>query len=246
MSAFQESRWAESAFAQEYRENADHYIPDRPALFQVMGSFFRRFVLRDGQAARVCDLGCGDGILTARLLELGHPLRATLIDGSPDMLAAARGRLVEHEGLTFIQSGFEELIRNEPPLGEFDFIVSGFAIHHTERPLRRALFRFAHDHLAPGGSLLNMDVGLAPTAALTEWQYELWRQWILAHGARAGLGDRYRTIPDQARANPDNRYSPLADQLEDLRDAGFTNVDCHYRNGLITLYTGTRPGVAGH
>ncbi len=36
---FQESLWAKAGFAEEYRDNADHYIQDRSELFRLLKSF---------------------------------------------------------------------------------------------------------------------------------------------------------------------------------------------------------------
>src|SRR6476660_9480981 len=53
---------------------------------------------------RVLDLGCGDGILTKKLMALG--CRVVGVDGSPDMVRAAAAlgvdaRLVDGRALTF-------------------------------------------------------------------------------------------------------------------------------------------------
>jgi tRNA (cmo5U34)-methyltransferase len=169
----------------------------------------------------------------------------TLIDGSGDMLAAARQRLKGHPGAVFLQKTFDELIAGQGPAGPFDLVLSSFAIHHVYRAQRRDLFDLILSVLKPGGHFLNVETALAETAAYDEWYFELWRQWIDVHGRRSGMQDRYHTVPDQARANPDNKYSPLQEQLGDLRDAGFHAVDCHYRNGIFTLYGGIKPDQPG-
>ena len=63
MNDFNQTRWADSTFSQEYLASADHYIPDRFHLFHVLRSFYRAFVAR-ADGVRVCDLGSGDGVLT--------------------------------------------------------------------------------------------------------------------------------------------------------------------------------------
>jgi tRNA (cmo5U34)-methyltransferase len=245
MSSFIQSRWADSAFAHEYRENSDHYIPERQYLFHVLRSFFRRFVASPGgRLARICDLGCGDGVLTEQLTATGIPLKATLVDGSQEMLEAAQRRLQHPMGMVYLQRGFEELNQDSSTLGTFDFVVSGFAIHHLHRPERKRLFETIARHLAPGGYFMNVETALPQVDGFSEWYFELWREWIAAHSQQAGLGNRFAGIPDQARANPDNKYSSLEDQLADLGAAGLGDVACHYRNGIFAIYTARKPGDA--
>ena len=240
MSSFNESKWADGTFVQEYQDGADHYIPERAYLFHVLRSYCRYFHRREGRTFRICDLGCGDGILTWQLLNECGPVSATLVDGSADMLASARRRFTGWDEVQFVQKTFDEFILAHDGLGPFDLVLSGFAIHHVHRDQRRQLFRAIHQLLAQAGHFLNVETALPAASVYTEWYFELWREWIEAHGRLSGENDRYLTVPDQARANPDNKYSPLQDQLADLREAGFLDVECHYRNGIFTVYGGIK------
>ena len=87
---------------------------------------------------------------------------------------------------------------------------------------------------------MNIETALPDHPGLTEWYYELWREWIVGHGASRGLGDKFKDVPAKARANPDNQYSPLGEQLADLTNAGFGEVECHYKNGIFAVYTGRK------
>jgi tRNA (cmo5U34)-methyltransferase len=239
MSTFSETSWAQPAYATEYLDHADHYIPERAQLFEILQSFYRRFMAPRG-AVSVCDLGCGDGILSSKLLDQDPQLKLTLVDGSGEMLAAARKKFSSHPRVSFIQKSFQELIEDSRELGQFDLIVSAFAIHHLERVERRALFTTVFQHLRPGGGLLNIETALASHADYTEWYYVLWQEWIDARDARLGLKGAFHNVPQKARDNPDNKYSPLSEQLQDLESAGFTAADCHYKNGIFTIYTALR------
>jgi len=239
MSDFEQSRWADSAFSQEYLASADHYIPDRFHLFHVLRSFFRAFVAQP-TCVQVCDLGCGDGVLTDHLLREGSLVECTLVDGSAEMLQAAQKRFSERTNLTYVKLGFDELIANSSSLGQFHFVFSSFAIHHLTRELRQKLFATILRHLEPGGNFMNVEVALPDHPTFTEWYYELWREWIVRRGQLLGLGDRFVGVPQQSRENPDNKYSPLGEQLADLSAAGFLDVECHYRNSVFTIYTGRR------
>ena len=87
---------------------------------------------------------------------------------------------------------------------------------------------------------MNVETTMPDHSTFTEWYYELWREWIVRRGQLLGLGDRFVGVPQQARANPDNHYSPLGEQLADLSAAGVIDVECHYKNGIFAIYTGRK------
>jgi tRNA (cmo5U34)-methyltransferase len=242
MSQFQDSHWADAQFAQEYLDHADHYIPDRYHLFNILQSFYRTFVARPG--VRCCDLGCGDGVLTEQLLREDPAMACTLVDGSAEMLAAAQRRLKARDDLRFVQQGFDAVTREPSVLGTVDFIYSGFAIHHVDPAERRTLFAALAKQLSPGGWFLNIEACLPEHSRFTEWYYQLWQDWILRRGKLLGYGDKFREVPRQARENRDNQYRPVAEQLADLEAAGFRETECHYKNGIFTIYAGQKPAAA--
>jgi len=239
MEKFEQTSWADPAYAREYLDNAEHYIPEREQLFGILSSFYRWLAAERG-GLRICDLGCGDGVLSRKLLEQNPALEITLVDGSAEMLAAAQKRFRGQAGLSFLQKSFQDLLKDASELGQFDLVVSSFAIHHLDREQRRALFATVLNHLRPGGCLLNMDVALLQHPEFTDWHYALWQEWIDLRSQRLGLNDAFKKVPQQARENPDNKYSPLSEQLEDLSWAGFKAVECHYKNGLFAIYTGQK------
>ena len=44
MSKFEESRWTDSAFSQNYRDEADIYLPFRQKFIEVTKSFYTHFI----------------------------------------------------------------------------------------------------------------------------------------------------------------------------------------------------------
>ena len=79
---------------------------------------------------RMLDLGCGDGRLTALALEHRSSLvEVVAVDISPPMLNRARQRF-RGDGRVHVE--VHDLGESIANLGNFDLIVSGFAIHHLE------------------------------------------------------------------------------------------------------------------
>ncbi len=94
---------------------------------------------------RILDVGCGDGILAAQLVERGCEVVA--IDTSPDMVAAARGRGVDARLLDAV-----DLAAAAELDGGFDAVFSNAALHwmHPMDAVVRGIARV----LKPSGRLV--------------------------------------------------------------------------------------------
>lgn len=96
--------------------------------------------------ARILDLGCGTGMLTARLLDAWPAGEVLGIDLAPGMLAEAHRRLSGRQA-RFAAGDVEE----ELPEGRFDLVASSMALQWVAGPA--AVLRAAAGRLAPGGAL---------------------------------------------------------------------------------------------
>lgn len=102
---------------------------------------------------RILDLGCGDGALTARIAAAGA--RVTGIDGSPDMVAAARAR-----GLDAHVIDGQALALTE----RFDAVFTNAALHWM--PDAAAVLRGVARVLKPGGRFVGEFGGHGNIAAI--------------------------------------------------------------------------------
>ena len=97
------------------------------------------------------DVGCGDGVLAARLAE--RCAQVTGIDRDRRMIAVARAQACDHTRVRFIEADF--LAHGFPP-ASFDFVCANTSLHHMDFAM--ALTAMARA-LRPGGGLAV--VGLA-------------------------------------------------------------------------------------
>ncbi|GIX14976.1 MAG: methyltransferase type 11 [Paracoccaceae bacterium] len=133
---------------------------------------------------RILDLGCGDGVLTARIAALGA--RVLGVDSSPDMIAAARARGVEARLADAHALDF---------CGEFDAVFSNAALHWMTDPDRviagvaRALVRGGRFVAEAGG---HGNVAAIRTALIAVLE---------RHGRITDLGDiwYFPTVAEQRR-----------------------------------------------
>jgi ArsR family transcriptional regulator len=116
----------------------------------------------------VGDLGCGTGQLTETIAP--HVTRVIAVDGSADMLDAARKRLADAANVEIRQGDLEALPLN---VGELDAAMLSLVLHYSPDPAR-ALTEVARV-LRPGGRLLVVD--MLPHER-EEYQQQMGHVWL--------------------------------------------------------------------
>jgi len=206
--------WSETEHAAAYLGRR-HRIPHRDEGYAALLEFL------PATAARVADLGAGDGYLLAELRAARPGLGGIAVDFSDEMLRRARERF---DGVPEVTVVAHDLDTPLPRWEPFDAVVSAFAIHHLTDERKRSLYAEVFELLAPGGVFLDLEHVDSPTPELHE-------AFLYAIGSSPEADD------------PSNKLAPVADQLAWLRAAGFTQVDCHWKWRELALLGGVRPGV---
>ena len=148
--------WSSTEHALEYLRRADS-IPHRTEGEATL----LEFVPLD--AARILDVGSGGGRLLS-LVKADRPQTAFVaLDFSPAMLEELHGRFDGDGKVTIVAHDFSNPL---PPLGEFDSVISSFAIHHVLHERKRSLYREVFDLLRPGGAFCNLEHVGSPTDRL--------------------------------------------------------------------------------
>jgi demethylmenaquinone methyltransferase/2-methoxy-6-polyprenyl-1,4-benzoquinol methylase len=144
--------------------------------------------------ARVLEIGCGTGAVTARLV--GRGARVTALDQNPAMLERARARLAALSELpgevTWIERTASEV--DALPEASFDAVATSFALSEMSVAERRFVLRQLARCLAPGGAVAVADE-VRPTRA---WQRVLCGLLRAPQAALGWLlaGSLSRPIPD--------------------------------------------------
>jgi tRNA (cmo5U34)-methyltransferase len=210
---------------------ASSYDADRSLLIPGCDTFYRWAIdLIPAQAQHILDLGAGSGLLTILIRNRFPQARIHLIDFSGPMLELAKSRMCGDALVTYEQADY---VKAKLPEG-LDAVVSSLSIHHLEDADKRELFRKIHAALAPGGRFINADQVAGPTAELDARYKALWLEQVRQAGA----------TPEQIEASlyrqREDRCAPVEAQLQWLREAGFSDADCWYKESRMAVMAGTR------
>ena len=205
------NEYATAGHALKYLSRADG-IPHRAEGEAVLLELVPRKV------QRILDLGTGDGHLLALLRIDRRNTQGVALDFSPTMLNAARERFRGDEKVQVVEHNLDAPL---PDLGQFDVVVSSFAIHHCTDERKRTLYSEIYAALIPGGVFCNLEHVAYATA-------ELHTKFLRALGIAA------------ADEDPSNKLASVEHQLAWLRAIGFADVDCHWKWLELALIGGVK------
>jgi tRNA (cmo5U34)-methyltransferase len=207
----QTAGWTDPGQVEWYLERVGRLAP-RLAAEELLGT-----ILPEAPQL-LLDLGCGDGRLAALALQARPSLsRVLALDRSAPMLVRARQRLGADSRVEVRQWDMAHSIAS---FGDFDVIVSGLAIHHLEDERKQSLLAEVAAQLRPHGFYANLEVVTSATP-------ELHAEFLQAIGRSAD--------------DPEDKLVDIETQLEWMRAAGLTQVDCLWRWRGFALLVGRAP-----
>jgi SAM-dependent methyltransferase len=162
-----------------------------------------------------------------------------LVDFSQPMLTRARVNLAGYAGRWQAVTG--DL--NDPawpdalPGGRYDAVVSGLAIHHLPSERKRTLFAEILALLEPGGMFVNMDYVTVDGPLRGLFDEQMLANAVRADRERGGTHSEHELDLEDDHDLPDR----VEDQLRWLRDAGFEQVEVHFKWAEAAVYGGMRP-----
>lgn len=218
--------------AQAFDASVDYYDnwmrKALPSYDGIFAAALEQIPFEKDASIRVLDLGAGTGLFSWHILEEYPAATFTLYDLAPKMLEIARGRFGAYPGqFTYLIEDYRQISTDQ----KFDLVISSLSIHHLSDDDKRALFLRIHSLLENGGLFINIDQVWGPT---DYWQARYWNQW-LERVRRSGTSENQIEASIKRRKEYD-RESSLADQLQWLGQASFSQVDCVYKHAFIGVF----------
>jgi len=121
------------------------------------------------------------------------------------------------------------------PSRRYDAVVSALAIHHLPDPGKRHLFSDIFKYLTPGGVFINADQVAGESAAIDQRARQLWIK--RARELKASARDLDAALERMKLDLP----ATVGQHLAWMREAGFVEVACAYRNLIFAVLSGMKP-----
>ena len=238
--------WQSDTVVQNYLAGTRGAIPLAQEQIAVMGRIVA--AARPQGVRSFLDLGCGDGVLGAVLLERYPSATGLFVDFSPTLIRAAQMRLAGRANCHLVETDYslprwyeEDAIAQQTPL---DVIVSGFSIHHQPDARKWALYAEIFHLLRPGGVFVNIE----HVASHSPFGHELAETSMLdslwSYQQNQGHANNWANFATAFRGREDkqaNRLTPVETQCNWLREIGFHHVDCYLKLFELALFAGIKP-----
>jgi tRNA (cmo5U34)-methyltransferase len=220
--------WTDEAFVRDWLRRQEERAPERERQFSMLCSLVPHAA---DERFRYLDVAAGDGSLDALLLTRFSKAEATLLDGSPVMAKIAGERFESLGGrVSVVQGDLETPAWRDSIKPGFDLAVSSIALHNLEDPTRlRELYAEIFEALNDGGFFMNLDYVRAPSRAL----WPLYQR--ATRDSETGFSMAIRSIRDYAGS--------VDEHIGWLREAGFSSVDCFWREFRLAIFGGFKGSV---
>jgi tRNA (cmo5U34)-methyltransferase len=214
--------------AADYDRTRRQFIP---CFDDFYGTALEQIPFARDASFRVLDLGAGTGLLSALVSAAFPGATLTLADFAPEMLEKARQRFADRPNFSYVQVDFVQ----DQLAGQYEVVMSALALHHTPPNKLKSVFEKIYAVLVSGGLFIHADQTLG-TSAANERKYQ--DAWLKGAKGKGCSDVDIQVAIERMRVD---QTSPLEAQLAWLREAGFVDVDCWYKNYRFAVYSGRKP-----
>jgi len=231
--------WMSDAYVDEWVKRQQAEDPARAERFQLLCDLFP---FSTDATVTILDVGAGYGPVSKFILDQYAHATCIAQDGSEPMLQRGRQIMASYGArFTPYQSDLFDKHWLPQQFGPFDAAVSSSCLHNL-RDFQRIseIYGDIRTHLKPGGVFLNLDLFNAPTSELQQRYVRVTAARRQRAGASrediAAMLQRARQTPAHA---PTNAFPANLDQhLAALKSAGFTEVDCFWKDLQRAVFGG--------
>ena len=222
--------WKSSEAARHHMRTADILVPGRKDSLEMVARLATEFA---PPGAKFMEIGCGFGDLTAEILEIDPSATVTMIDYSEEMLRLTHDRFGTNPGITTIEYDLNQGIPDRVISQKYDAVVSSYALHHVEFENRVNLYSQVRRVLEDNGLFIVADRFTGDSPLMREWEFDNWMRWM-SGSIKENMGNdvpfeevKRRQLATDAEMG--DKPGTVWDMQRDLKQAGFTHVDCLWK-----------------
>lgn len=238
---------------EEWDDMCSGYYPDRHNLYDFMVSI----IPRETGIEEVLDLFSGSGELGEKILKQIPGSMITAVDPDITLLDMAKYRFRNWEGkANTIQVDLNSPGWSENIPGEFNLAVTSFALHHFSDERKLEFYKGIYSLLKNQGIFLCLDIMGSNfcefdnmcTMQLEKFRFkteqplmnEDRRDFWNRVGKRLNLENYYDILLKRIKDEESEYRGVPFEQLKLLEKAGFSDVECFYRDLSFVVYGGMR------
>ncbi|WP_134703097.1 class I SAM-dependent methyltransferase [Ammoniphilus sp. YIM 78166] len=220
----------------KFDEIASQYDNQRRELIPCFEEFYSIPVTIadiNDDSPNILDIGAGTGLFSAFMLKKYPNANLTLIDISEKMLEVAKSRFLNHPNVKYITDDYTKYNFDET----YDLVISSLSIHHLTNTEKKDLYRHIFTTMKSNSLFINADQVLGDTPYLDSLYKEEWRRKV-----ENSKLSKEEILNAYERTKLD-KMSTLDEQLNWLKEIGFTDLDCIYKNFNFVVILGRKPFV---
>jgi tRNA (cmo5U34)-methyltransferase len=239
------SAWTEEDSA-TYRAIAAVAVPRRD---EMMAALVAAVPFAAGEPIKILELGSGEGLLAAALLDRFPHASLTALDGSESMRGQTTTRLSAYGDRARVAAFELPALDWWERMFGVDLIVSSLALHHLNDAKKQYLYKAAAERMSPRCALLVADIVEPQHPAAREAAANRWDTLARQQAESAGAPALYQRFVDERWNHfrfPDaaDQPSALMHHLVWLRHAGFAAVDCVWMDAGHAVFGGFKQAAA--
>ncbi len=232
--------WHSQEYVKEWAKRQDEVEDERQPQFQLAADILP---FEKNDSFSFLDIGAGYGALTLFLLRKFPKAKAVCQDGSNQMAKLGAARMSKLKSrFNYALSDFSKPGWSKVLHGPFDAAVSSIAIHNVGSPtIIKAIYKETYPLVKRGGCFINVDLIFPSSDTLGSVYNLVSSRQDDEDSQAAGIQGLIRNIRGSGVRKPrksEPRLTNLERQLQWLRDAGFKEVDCFWKDGMQTVFSG--------
>jgi tRNA (cmo5U34)-methyltransferase len=216
-------QWNEPTFARQWaEENIDN--PGRARVISLLIKIIKDYLESTGVPSRILDIGCGHGVIAARILDEVPDATLVGVDASSPMLVMAQERLDSFGSRAVLrQADFETMTPADLAGGPFGVAFASQAIHNCSDEGKQRTLASCREVMAEGGLFMLYDRIKLVTPALFPVYRSIWDSTGVDFGGQQHEGATFAEH-EGTRLLRGDRPGSLEQNVLWLREAGFREV----------------------